>query len=160
MLKPDLAPVYDYLCQSNLCFDALVKPQHLQPLCILLKRYPDLRVVIDHGAKPDISGRQFDSWARDMKKLATKTNALCKVSGLLTEAAPGDGYPELEKYLAHLLEHFGCERLMWGSDWPVLNLASDYSNWKQMLDEFCQGLDQKQIKQLMGQTAAQFYQLN
>lgn len=159
MLKAELAPVFEYLCQQQLAFDALVKPQHLPHLYSLLQRYPELRVVIDHAAKPDIAAHQFTDWARWMQKLAADSQAYCKISGLLTEAGPGAGYHELKIYVEHLLKHFGCERLMWGSDWPVLNLASDYPSWMQITQRFCSQLSESQQQALMAGTASRFYQL-
>lgn len=144
MLKDELAPVFEYLCQQKLAFDALVKPQHLPHLYSLLQRYPELRVVIDHAAKPDIKSHLFNPWARNIKKLASDTNAYCKISGLLTEARPGAGYHELKIYMEHVLKCFGCERLMWGSDWPVLNLASDYQSWMKITQRFCSQLSDKE----------------
>ncbi len=130
MLSPGLQKVFDWLEKQQLTFDALVKPVHLKNLSKLLQRHEGLRVVIDHGGKPEIRLKKFDDWARDMEFLAAINNGvLCKLSGLLTEAAPGAGYEELAPYIDHLLECFKPARLMWGSDWPVLNLAADYSNW-------------------------------
>ena len=86
MLRPDLAPAFDAMIKADLTFDALVLPRHLPRLRKLLSRYPDLRTVIDHGAKPDISGGQFDTWANDISIIANESSAYCKLSGLLTEA--------------------------------------------------------------------------
>ncbi|MFB1025257.1 MAG: amidohydrolase family protein, partial [Octadecabacter sp.] len=116
MLRFDLTPA----------FDALVLPRHLSQLRKLLSRHPNLRTVIDHGAKPDISGGQLDDWANDIAVIAKESRAYCKLSGLLTEAGKDWTITDFAPYVAHLLEHFGPERLVWGSDWPVLTMAASY----------------------------------
>lgn len=129
MLRPSLAPALEAVAAFGLTFDALVKPVHLPNLLELLQRHPDLRTVIDHGAKPDIASGQWVPWARWIDRVAEETSACCKLSGLITEAGEGHSFPELAPYMDHLLDSFGAERLMWGSDWPVLNLRSDYPGW-------------------------------
>lgn len=159
MLREELAPVYRELIARGLRFDALVKPPHLDALLTLLQRYPELPVVIDHGGKPDIAGAAFAPWADRMQALAQQTRACCKLSGLLTEAGPGAGADELRPYVEHLLQCFGPERLMWGSDWPVLNLAGDYPQWLALTQALLVDLDDTARDAIMGGTAARFYGL-
>ena len=102
---------------------------HLDPFARLFDAHPDLRAVVDHGMKPGIAAREIDAWADGIRRIADATPVRCKLSGLLTEAAPGDGAAELRPYVDHLVDCFGPDRLMWGSDWPVLELASDYRRW-------------------------------
>jgi len=157
MLQPALEPVFQQLIEQQLCFDALVLPVHLDNLLTLLQRYPDLRAVIDHGAKPDIRNQQWAPWADGMKAIAESTQAYCKLSGLLTEAALGAGAKELEPYMTQLLSAFGSERLMWGSDWPVLNLAADYPEWLAICEHFIEQLEPAAREAIMGRNAARFY---
>ncbi|CAA0080487.1 4-sulfomuconolactone hydrolase [Halioglobus japonicus] len=159
MLREELAPVYLDLISRGLRFDALVKPQHLDALIVLLQRYPELPVVIDHGAKPDIANDAFTLWAERMQTLAQESHACCKLSGLLTEARPGSDVNELRPYVNHLLQCFGPQRLMWGSDWPVLNLAADYPQWLAMTQALLADLDDADRDAIMGGTAARFYGL-
>lgn len=123
VLRPAPAVVFERMIEMGLCFDALVRPQHLPALRQLVARYPELPTVVDHGGKPDIANRRWQPWADRMAALAEESTARCKLSGLLTEALPSDGEDELYPYMDHLYEHFGAQRLMWGSDWPVLNLS-------------------------------------
>lgn len=132
MLRPDLRPAFEAMIACDLTFDALVLPRHLSQLRRLLFRHPELRTVIDHGAKPDISGGQFDDWANDIAVIAKESGAYCKLSGLLTEAGKDWTINDVAPYVAHLLEHFGSERLVWGSDWPVLTMAASYETWLDM----------------------------
>lgn len=129
MLRPDLAPAFEAMTSHDLTFDALVLPRHLPNLRKLMARYPDLRVVIDHAAKPEIADGQFDVWAKDIARLAHETSAYCKFSGLLTEAGDTWTLDDLRPYVTHLFAHFGATRLVWGSDWPVVTLAASYGQW-------------------------------
>ncbi len=129
MLRPDLSSAFEAMIKADLTFDALVLPQHLTQLRQLLARHPKLRCVIDHGAKPDISDKSFDNWATDIAVIAKECGAYCKLSGLLTEAGKDWTSSDLAPYVAHLLECFGVERLVWGSDWPVLTMAASYEDW-------------------------------
>ena len=129
MLRPDLAPAIAAMIAHGLSFDALVQPRHLRTLYRFAERWPDLAIVIDHGAKPDAAHGRLDPWRDDIAALATCGNVFCKLSGLRTEQASGQPATALAPYVDHLVGAFG-ERLMWGSDWPVLRLSGDaYGDW-------------------------------
>lgn len=155
MLRSDLTPAFEAMIEAELVFDALVLPRHLPHLRQLLSRHRLLRTVIDHGAKPDIANRCFDGWASDIALIAKETRAFCKLSGLLTEAGTGWAESDLAPYLAHLFEHFGPERLIWGSDWPVLTLAADYDTWVNLAASFL--ADERATKAVLGSNAACVY---
>lgn len=157
MLRPSHGPVLEAMIAHNLTFDALVLPRHLTRLRRLIDRHPDLRVVIDHGAKPDIAGGAQEAWATDMAMLARETRAFCKLSGLATEAAPDWTLQDLAPYAAHLLNCFSPNRLIWGSDWPVLRLAGDYLGWKAIAEAMVEGEAARAA--VMGGTAARAYAL-
>ena len=95
-----------------------------------------------------------------MQALAQETHACCKLSGLLTEAGPEAGVKELRPYVEHLLQCFGPRRLMWGSDWPVLNLAAEYPQWLALTESLLADLDNTERDAIMGGTAARFYGLD
>lgn len=158
MLKGQLASAFEALIETGLRFDALTFPIHLKNLRELIRRYPDLAVVIDHGSKPYIKRHEIAGWEADMRLLARETDALCKVSGLVTEAA-GDWTPsDLRPYVDVLLDAFGPERLMWGSDWPVSLLASDYAEWEAVAQELLDVSDEDRAK-IFGLNAVRFYGL-
>ena len=159
MLRPELAPALDALQRSDLCFDALVKPRHLPALREFLDRHPKLAVVIDHGAKPDIAGLGHELWAMLMRDIARNTTAMCKLSGLVSEAGPGWSAQGLKLYVDVLLENFGPSRLMWGSDWPVLNEVGDYAGWLAAAETLTKQLTKPEREQIFGGTAANFYGL-
>src|SRR5579871_3324633 len=127
MLREGVQPALAAMAAEGLTFDALVLPRHLPVLREFLARHPALDVVIDHAAKPDIASGRFDAWARDMRAIAAETRVTCKLSGLVTEAAAGWTVETLRPYVDLLVEAFGADRLMWGSDWPVLNLNASYA---------------------------------
>jgi L-fuconolactonase len=127
-----LDAAFDAILKYDLAFDALVTPRHLQVLERRLRRHPTLRVVLDHAGKPDIAGGAFDPWARQIERLARTTSAYCKLSGLLTQAYVGAGTAELDAFVEHIFSCFGAERVMWGSDWPVVTLRAPYREWLNM----------------------------
>jgi L-fuconolactonase len=160
MLRDHLTPIFEQLIAANLRFDALVLPAHLQNLRRLLDRHPRLACVIDHAAKPAIASASWQPWADDMAALAANTNSYCKLSGLLTEAGARTDDDALRPYVEHIVECFGAQRLMWGSDWPVLNLASRYGNWVHQSERLLQHLSVGEQDAIFGATAKVFYGLD
>ena len=159
MLDQRLAPVFEALIEQDLCFDALVKPEHLPCLLELLRRYPALKTVIDHGAKPGIARAEWEPWAEDMARIASGASAYCKLSGLITEAAPEQTDADIRPYFDHLLRLFGAGRLLWGSDWPVLNLAGDYAGWHKTCRQWTAELSAAEQRAIFGDNAIRFYGL-
>lgn len=159
MLKDELADAYESLIELNLTLDALVKTSHLPSLLKLVQRYPDLKVVIDHAAKPDIRSGSTTEWFTNIATFAAMPQVHCKLSGLLTEAGADAGARTLAPYFQHLNQVFGCNRLMWGSDWPVLNLASDYSRWHTIACQLLEPLSNAERERIWGITAERFYGL-
>lgn len=160
MLKPELDLVFKWLIDNDLSFDALVKPVHLDALYILLQRYPELRIVIDHGAKPDIASDIFNPWAEKIQKISENSSAFCKLSGLVTEAGENVSYEKLFAYMNHLANCFGTQRLMWGSDWPVCTLAASYREWIEYVETFLNKFPHEERKAIWGENAIRFYKLN
>jgi L-fuconolactonase len=140
MLRADLAPAFEAMIDHGLVFDALVRCAHLPALRELCARYPDLGMVLDHGAKPPIAAGDLASWKRQITALACDTPIVCKLSGLVTEAGSGDA-SVLAACVDHLLTRFGPARMMWGSDWPVCELVCSYDEWRATSDALLSGLD-------------------
>lgn len=156
ILQPALEPAIAAMVEAGLAFDALVRPRHLRSLLTFVHRWPGLRVVIDHGGKPVIGEGALDPWRGDITALAAEPGVHCKLSGLLTEAGARPDAEAVAPYAAHMLEVFGPERLMWGSDWPVLTLAGDYSAWREMCEAWVAPAGRAA---LFGETARRFYRL-
>ena len=159
MLKRSLTPAFGAMIAHGLAFDALVKPRHLRTLLEFAARHPDLRIVIDHGAKPDIAAGVLEPWASGIRLLARETAVRCKLSGLLTEATPGASASDLRPYVDTLLDAFGPQRLMWGSDWPVLNLNGDYASWRAQSLVAIGGRRAEDQELILGGVASEFYRL-
>ncbi|WP_170328982.1 amidohydrolase family protein [Ruegeria arenilitoris] len=159
MLGDALTPAFEEVQRKGLTFDALTLPQHLGPLRQRLAHHPQMRVVIDHGSKPLIKDGVISGWAEDMAALARDTNAWCKLSGLVTEAAPDWTVDDLRPFVDHLLNTFGPSRLIWGSDWPVCTLASSYQHWLDTTDELLIALTEPERKAVLGGNATQAYNL-
>jgi L-fuconolactonase len=159
ILQPALRPAIEAMVEHGLAFDALVLPHQLGPLAEFIARHPRLRVVVDHAAKPAIATRGLGPWAREIGQIAQHTAASCKLSGLVTEAGPGWLLDDLRPCVAHLLASFGPARLIWGSDWPVLNLAADYPRWLQASEALLAPLGAAERAQVFGGNAAAFYRL-
>ncbi|MBN8900427.1 MAG: amidohydrolase [Rhodospirillales bacterium 69-11] len=159
ILQPALRPALGAMESARLCFDALIQPRHLPAILGLCGRHPDLRVVVDHGAKPAIATGGFAPWADDIARLARETPAMCKLSGLVTEAGPHWKIDDLRRYVDHLLDCFGPRRLMWGSDWPVVELAGGYASWRAATLSLLRELDADSQAAILGGTAVTFYGL-
>jgi L-fuconolactonase len=159
--NPALAPAVEALVAHDLAFDALIFTRHVPALECFAQRFPALRIVIDHGAKPPIrdAGSGWRAWADGIERLARLPQVHCKLSGLATEAAEGWTEATLEPYVEHLLNTFGPQRLMWGSDWPVLNLNGDYLLWHSVASALLAGLGDAARDAVFGANAAAFYRL-
>jgi len=156
ILSPALDPAIEAMIAADLSFDALIRPRHLPSILTFARRWPSLRIVVDHGAKPDIAARVFEPWREQMAQLAALPGVHCKLSGLLTEAGDTPTAEAVAPYAGHLIAAFGPDRLMWGSDWPVLNLAGDYPSWRAMCEAW---VPPERHAALFGETARRFYRL-
>jgi L-fuconolactonase len=158
ILQPALDDAIAAMIAHGLRFDALVQPRHLSALHRFAQRWPDLPIVIDHAAKPSAAAGGLDPWRDAIAALAACDNVWCKLSGLRTEQPPGEPAAALAPYVAHLVACFG-ERLMWGSDWPVLHLSGDdYGSWFQAARRLA-GLDPAGERSLFADSARRFYGL-
>ena len=153
---PALEPAIAAMVEHGLRFDALVFTRHLPQLRAFAKRWPELPIVIDHGAKPPIAMGDLEPWRSEIARLAELPNIFCKLSGLFTEMGADQPRSSLDPYFAHLKSAFGAERMMWGSDWPVVLLASTYEDWFQMAADLTAS-GSTDCAALFGGTAAAFY---
>jgi L-fuconolactonase len=165
--NPALKPAIEALIAHDLAFDALIFTRHVDALETFAKRFPALRMVVDHGAKPPIrdvgdsddSSAGWQAWADGVARLARLPHLHCKLSGLATEAAAGWSETTLRPYVDHLVRAFGAARLMWGSDWPVLNLNGDYLLWHSIATTLVAALSDGERDAIFGANAAAFYRL-
>ncbi|MBI1789369.1 MAG: amidohydrolase family protein [Acidobacteria bacterium] len=159
LLREDVIGGLRELGRRGLPYDLLLRPQHLRLVPTLAERVPALRMAIDHLAKPRIGERFFDDWARDLERAAALRQVCCKLSGMVTEAAPDWKAADLRPYVEHALRVFGVQRLMFGSDWPV---CRQRVSWKQSLAAFTQSIGAQAMEvreRLLGGTAREFYNI-
>lgn len=159
ILRPSVAAALDAIEAASLTLDALIATRHLPYVARLLKARPTLRVVIDHGAKPEIAAGELVAWKEGVVAIARDTKACCKLSGLVTEAGPRWRVDDLRPFVDVLLEAFGPARLMWGSDWPVVNEAGGYAAWRSAAEALIESCSVDERDEILGGTARRFYGL-
>ncbi|HEY6132879.1 MAG TPA: amidohydrolase family protein [Rubrivivax sp.] len=157
ILQPALAPALQAMERAGLVFEALVKPQHLPRVAELARRHTGLVIVVDHAAKPDIAQAQWQPWADDLALVAAHPNVVCKLSGLLTEAGPAPRADAARRWALHVLAAFAPQRVLWGSDWPVLELAAGYDAWWQETQSLLAAFAPEQRKAVLGGNALRVY---
>lgn len=159
-LQSDVIRGLKELQSRDVPYDLLLKPPHLPIVPVLIEKLPDLRMVIDHIAKPLIKDRVMEPWAKQMEAVAKHPKLFVKISGMITEADPEKWKAsDLMPYVNHVYQNFGAERCMFGSDWPVCLLAG---SWRQVLAAFTQSLgplQQPVREKILGETATRFYGL-
>ena len=162
MLRADVQWAYAAIIELDLTFDCLGFPRHLAHFHTLLTRYPEMRAVLDHCLKPQFrehSEANFQAWAEGMAALAADTQACCKISGLVTEADSDWRDATLKPYTDHVLNIFGAERVMWGSDWPVCRLRCSYADWHTQAQRLTEHLGPAAQQAIFSTTASNFYQI-
>ena len=157
LLRPALAPLLTAMAKAGLVFDALVLPRHLPRLLEVIDRHPDLSFVLDHCAKPRLDTGEIASWRRDIALVAERPNIVCKLSGLVTEAARDWKVADLRPAVDHVRACFAPKRLLWGSDWPVVNLAGGYGPWLAAAETLLADLSAHEKAAVFGGTAARVY---
>ena len=159
ILRDSVRPGLAAMARAGLRLDLLVTSRHLDLIPELAARHPDLKMVLDHAGKPDIAGGGFAPWAAQITRIAGETGAFCKLSGLVTEAGRDWDVPRLAPFTDHLLQSFGPGRLLWGSDWPVVELAGGYRRWRDASETLLAHLPDADRERVLGGTAAAFYAL-
>jgi L-fuconolactonase len=160
IMRPALDPAFDAMVAHELVFDALVRPVHLKALRERLLRHPRLRAVLDHGGKPDIARGALEPWAAALERLASDTAICCKLSGVLTEVGARRSTADLTPWVAQLFASFGAERVLWGSDWPVLNAAGSYGEWLGLAKQLIERCAPGRAAQVLSGTAHRLYRLH
>ena len=160
IIRPDIIRGLKVLQKHQVPFDLLFFTQHLKHAATLAAGLPDLPMVIDHLSKPKIKDQNILDWSLDLRRAATFPNIYCKLSGMVTEADWKNWKPaDLKPYVEIALEAFGPERCMFGSDWPVCELAGSYETVFSTLRELTQTLSPSEQKLIFGETAKRFYRL-
>src|SRR5579871_4789985 len=160
-LQPDFVAGVRLLAEYHLSFDLCIKHRQLPSVIELVRRCPYTTFILDHLAKPDIQHHQLEPWKTNLRALAELPNVACKLSGMVTEADHANWQPaDLEPYIASVFESFGPDRVMFGSDWPVVLLASSYRRWYETvasLSSFTSRLPISERRKLWAENATRFY---
>lgn len=160
MLRPAFMNGIAQLEAHDMSYDLLVFPRHLRQTIELVKAFPNQRFVLDHLGKPLIKAGIMEPWKTDIIQLAAYPHIWCKLSGMVTEANWENwSYEELFPYMEVVLEAFGPERIILGSDWPVCRLAGEYSEVMSMVLKFIESMDERDQAKIMYQNAIDCYQL-
>lgn len=160
LLRPNFQRGIRALKPYNYTYDVLIYHNQLKPAIEFVSQFPDQKLIIDHCAKPDIKHKKIDEWKVLMKEIAQQPNVYCKLSGLFTEAAwktwsAAEFYP----YLDVVFEAFGTDRLVFGSDWPVMLLSGIYVQWKSLLEKYMENFEVEEREKVFGLNAQAFYSL-
>ena len=160
-LRADFVAGVRLLAEYHLSFDLCIKHWQLPGVIELVRRCPDTTFILDHLGKPDIKQQQLDPWQADLRKLAELPNVVCKVSGIVTEADHERWQPaDLEPFVNVVLEAFGEERALFGSDWPVVLLASPYRRWYETLEALTARLPLPARRKLWAENAQRLYRMD
>lgn len=148
------------LAKQGFTYDLLIKHHQLPAAIQMVEQVPTLSIVLDHIAKPDIKHHQIEQWAKDIKRLAAFPNVYCKISGMVTEAdwQLWDN-TQISKYIDIVLENFGINRIMFGSDWPVCLLASTYERWLETMQQYFQSFSSLDQQKIFADNCSTFYHL-
>ncbi|MGW3813245.1 amidohydrolase family protein [Streptomyces sp. NPDC005046] len=160
LLRPDVRRGLAAVAEAGLVYDLIVVPHQL-PVCAgAAADHPGLTFVLDHLGKPPIVGGVLDPWASAVRELAALPNTVCKLSGMVTEADPARWTPDdLRPYADTVLEAFGPDRMMFGSDWPVCTLAATYGQVLRTAEELTAGLLESERQAVFTGTATRVYRL-
>jgi L-fuconolactonase len=160
ILRPEIMRGLRLLERQGLCYDLLFYTKHLKHAHTLGMAFPSLPMVIDHLAKPEIRYHRTDNWLPAFKEAAKCPNIYVKLSGMVTEADWKNWKPaDLKPYVEAALEYFGPQRCMYGSDWPVCELAATYEQQFDALNQALGTIDSEARERIFGGTAQQFYRL-
>ncbi|OIV36440.1 amidohydrolase [Mangrovactinospora gilvigrisea] len=160
LVRPDVLRGLRAVAGAGLGYDLLLLPRHLPGAARAAAEVPELTFVLDHCAKPPIASGEVEPWAADLRALAARPNVACKLSGLVTEADwekwTVDG---LRVYTEIVLDAFGPDRVMFGSDWPVCTLAASYAQVAEAAEQLTEHLSPAERERVRGGTAAEYYRL-
>lgn len=149
------------LRKYNFTYDVLIYENQLQEAIEFVKKFPDQKFMIDHFAKPNVKQKSIDTWKKAIEEIARYENVYCKLSGLTTEAEwtaweEQDFYP----YFDYVLNAFGTNRLVFGSDWPVVTISGGYSKWKLLVENFVRDFSKEDKEKIFTKNAMEFYNVH
>jgi L-fuconolactonase len=157
--RPDVIAGLRAVADAGLAYDLILRPHQLAAATYAAQSVPQLSFVLDHGGNPPVAAGALEPWAAAVRALAACPNVTCKLSGLVTEAAPGAPPAALRPVADVILGAFGANRVMFGSDWPVCLLASDYPGVMELARTLTAGLSEAERAAVFAGTAARVYRI-
>lgn len=149
-----------FLRQNDLSFDICLKSHQLPAAIHMVEQQPEILYMLDHLGKPDIRNMEFKKWSAAINTLAKNPNVYCKISGMLNEANHDTWRIEdLKPYFEHVAEQFGADRMVFGSDWPVVTLVDSYDSWLSTFFELTKNCSEGELKKILSENANRFYRL-
>lgn len=146
---------------SGKTFDLCFLEKQLPVAIELAKACDNTTLILNHCGVPNIAGDTFESWSRDIKTISELPNVICKLSGLMAYCAPGtSSLDTIRPYVDHVLECFGVKRIVWGSDWPVVNLGKGLPEWITVTREILSKLSEDEANAIANGTAKTIYKVN
>ncbi len=159
-IQPNFIDGVKTLSRHGLSFDLCIFHPQLANAIRLVEQCPDVQFILDHIGKPDIKNQLFEPWKQEIKVLADFPNVHCKISGVVTEADHENwSLDNVQPYIDHVIACFGFDRVIYGSDWPVSTLATDYKRWVETLQESVSGCSPEELRNLFHDNAVRFYKL-
>ncbi|MCH7410765.1 amidohydrolase family protein [Belliella sp. DSM 111904] len=160
ILRADFMKGLKLLSKFSYTYDILIFPKQLSTAAEAVSQLPHQAFVLDHIAKPSIGGNDMETWKKGIKQLAQYENVSCKISGMVTEAKWGTWeYNDFVPYMDFVLEQFGSDRLMYGSDWPVCTLSGSYDAVQSIVTQYISKLSRTEQASIMGGNAVKFYKI-
>jgi L-fuconolactonase len=159
-LTPEFVDGVRLVGSQGLSFDICILHPQMGDAIELVRRCPDVDFILDHIGKPGIKDGIREPWWSRMRELAAEPNVICKVSGVITEADhKAWTYDQVAPYVAHAIACFGFDRVAFGGDWPVVNLAASYNAWVDVLDRVLAGASETDLRKLYRDNAIRHYRL-
>jgi L-fuconolactonase len=147
--------------QYNLAYDCLVFENQLPELIELVKHFPNQRFVLDHIGKPKISLGLDENWVANIKQLSQFENVYCKISGMVTETENWNWtISDFNSFMEVVVNAFGVDRILYGSDWPVCNLAAQYEQVLAIVASYFKEYSENDLNKIMGDNARKFYNIS
>jgi L-fuconolactonase len=160
VVKPSFLQALRLLSKYNLSFDVCIFHPQLSNTLTMMRQCPEVSFVLDHIGKPEIKAALLDPWRAHIREMAALPNVACKLSGLTTEADPQNWTrDQLKPYIDHVIDTFGTDRILYGGDWPVSELAGSYLQWLTTLDWATAGFSPADKRKLFRDNAIKAYRL-
>ncbi len=148
------------LAGTGLTFDFCVLPRQIPTALALARACPEVQFVLDHCGVPDVKGKSFDPWRTNLRAIASLPNVACKLSGIVAYADPAAWtVDDLRPYAMHVLDSFGADRVVWGSDWPVCTQSAPLGRWMEATHDLLRGAGPEARARIMGLNALRIYRL-